>query len=100
MLMRPPTKPHAHACVILCQPMLTYRSGVLQSFNLNLTDFTTQEEAHKCADHFIAQQRADWAPGEVEKHPDQLCDGFAAADLFWYSNYKGMGTHTAFLCKA
>ena len=100
ILMRPPTKPHAHACVILGQPMLTYRSGVLQCFDLKLSDFPDQEEANKCADHFISKQRADWPPGRIDLTPDQLCEGCPAADLFWFSNYKGMGTHIAFLCKA
>ena len=99
LLMRPPTKPHAHACVIILdQSMLTYRSGILECFNLKLADFATQVEAFKCADHFISKQREDWSPEKLEEFKDQLCKGCPAGDLFWFSNYKGMGTHTAFLC--
>jgi hypothetical protein len=72
-----------------------HRSGVLQSYNLTLSDFASQDEAFKCADHFLSQQRKEWSPEMFEKHPEKPCEGFLAADPFWYSNYKGMGTHTA-----
>jgi len=91
--MRPPAKPHA------CMGIITHRSGILQTFKLQVSEFPTTEEAYKVADHFIAQQRADWPPGMMEKFPDRLCEGFPAADLFWFSDYKGMGTHTAPPCK-
>ena len=86
---------HMHVC-----PYSPNRSGILQCFDLKLTDFNTQEEANNCANHFIAQQRAEWSPEVLLNNPDQLCEGSPCADLFWFSNYKGKGFHIAFICKA
>jgi len=74
------------------------RSGILKCFDLQMSDFASQEDAIACADHFVAQQRADWPPELISKFPDQLCEGCPFADLFWFSNYKGMPGHPYCIC--
>ena len=45
----------------------------------------------KCADQYIARQRRDWPPEVLEMYPNQEFEGTPAADLFWFTNHKGMG---------
>ena len=82
--------------------MATYRTGVLKCYDLTTADFPSVEEAYACADQYIAKQRADWPEGLLQQYPDQLF-GCPAGDLFFFSDYKGMGPqclsmyHCAFL---
>ena len=69
----------------------------MECYKLKLADFESNEEAFRCADNFVAKQRGNWDEAMFEDYPDQLCEGCPAADLFWFQNYKGMGTNCTFL---
>ena len=91
MLMRPQGEASCTCIVSFFDWRGLSRSGILECFNLKLADFGTVDEANKVAEHFISKQREHWGPAYLEQYPDQLCAEFPAADLFWFSNYKGRG---------
>ena len=72
--------------------MITYRSGILQCFNLTTADFPSVEAAHACANQYIAKQRADWSQEMFHHYPDQLLPDCPTGDLFYFTDYKGLGS--------
>ena len=70
----------------------TYRSGVLRCYDLTVADFPSVEAAHACADAYIAKQKANWTEEMHMCYPDQLFPECPTADLFWFTDDKGMGS--------
>lgn len=73
--------------------MIIYRNGILACYNLTTTDFPSVEAAFKCADAYVAAQRADWSEAMKAQYPDQLLPDCPAGDLFYFTEYKGKGPH-------